>query len=125
MCACALAVLAPGAGSAQEGACSVEAFQGAASPQGAVARMRVANTSTGCAVTTFGIPGNPSTAAESGRITKHPVHGRAQFVAPRATYTPAPNYVGADSFEFEAIARGRGDQQLRLKVRVEVQVVAP
>jgi hypothetical protein len=87
--------------------------------------MRVTNTSAGCPVTTFGVPGDRSTLAESGRITRKPAHGTALFVAPRATYTPAAGYVGADAFEFEASAPGRGGKKVRLKVRVEVQVVAP
>jgi hypothetical protein len=105
--------------------CSVEPFQGAASPQGAIARMRVANTAAGCAITVFGNPGDRDTAAESGRITRQPAHGTAQFVAPRATYTPVRGYVGTDSFAFEAVARGRGVSQVVLKVQVEVEVVQP
>ena len=46
----------------------------------------------------------------------------AEFVAPQARYTPEPGYVGEDTFEFEAFARGRNDQPMRLKVRVVVQV---
>ena len=52
------------------------------------------------------------------------MHGKAEFAAPRVTYTPKPGYVGADEFEYEAFARSAGDRQIRLKVRVKVDVTA-
>jgi hypothetical protein len=111
--------------SAQSRACVVEPFQGATLPQGAVARMRVARNGLACAISLYGVPGEHVNPAESGRVTKPPRHGAAEFVAPRAAYTPTPGYVGEDSFEVEAFARGRDNQRVHLKVRVTVQVVAP
>ena len=87
--------------------------------------MRIVNTGRSCAITAYGVPGERGRPADSGRITKPPAHGKAEFVAPQARYTPAPGHVGEDTFEFEAHARGKSDQPMRLKVRVNVQVVAP
>ena len=78
-----------------------------------------------CSITNYGDPGGRTNPAESGSITKQPTHGKADFVAPRAAYTPEPGYVGEDEFEYAAIARGRLDQYVRLKVQVKVSVVAP
>ena len=110
--------------SAKAPACSVKPFQGASLPQGAVAQMRVVNTAQACGIGNYGVPGEHANPADSGRITKEPSHGKAEFAAPHAKYTPEPGYVGKDEFEFEAFARGRSNQHVRLKVRVQVQVVA-
>jgi hypothetical protein len=58
-------------------------------------------------------------------VLKQAAHGKAEFVAPDARYTPEPGYVGADEFEYEAYARGNSGQRVRLKVLVKVQVRAP
>jgi len=87
--------------------------------------MRVANTASSCAITIYGLPSERASAADSGRITKQPTHGKAEFIAPDAKYTPKRGYVGEDSFEFEAFARGRSNQRAHLRVQVQVEVVAP
>ena len=121
-----LAVLLPTLATAAEPACSVAPFQGATAAQGATTRMRVVNTGAACHITNFGKPGEKGNPAESGAITTPPSHGSAVFAAPDARYTPAPGYVGADEFAYEAFAAGSKDgHPLRLKVRVQVQVVAP
>ena len=126
LCGVVLVVLAPiGAALAQQPACRVEPIQGATSPQGAIARMRVVNTGSSCAIVNHGVPAERGNPADSGKITKQPAHGKAQFVAPHAQYTPDQGYVGEDEFEYEAFARGRSNQQVRLKVQVKVLVVAP
>jgi hypothetical protein len=38
---------------------------------------------------------------------------------------PTPGFAGADSFEYEASAAGRGGAPLRLVVRVTIEVSAP
>ncbi len=93
-------------------------------PQGAVARMHVVDTGASCAIVNFGIPAERSNPADSGDITKQAAHGKAEFVAPHAKYTPVQGYVGEDGFEYEALACGRSGQQVRLKVRVKVLIVA-
>ena len=110
---------------AQPSVCRLEPFQGATSPQGAVALMHVVNTGATCSITNYGVPVGRGNPADSGSITSQPSHGSAEFTAPQAKYTPAPGYVGDDEFAYEAYARGSINQQLRLKVRVKVQVVAP
>ena len=121
-----LATVAPiGSALAQQPACRVEPFQGATLPQGAVARMHVVNTGTSCVIVNHGVPAERSHPADSGNITKQAAHGKAEFVAPQAKYTPEQGYVGEDEFEYEALARGRSNQQVRLKVRVKVLIVAP
>lgn len=94
-------------------------------PQGTVARMHVVNTGGSCAIANYGVPGEDRNPAESGNITKSPAHGKAEFVAPHAKYTPLPGFVGEDEFEYEAFARSRKNQQLRLKVHVKVFIAAP
>jgi hypothetical protein len=120
----ALATLS-GAALGEPVACSVEPFQGAATPQGAVARMRVTSSAASCSIINYGIPTARANPADTGSITKPPRHGSAEFAAPRASYTPQPGYIGEDEFEYSAYARGRLDQQVRLKVRVKVSLVAP
>jgi len=87
--------------------------------------MVVVNTGTVCLISNYGVPSERSNPADSGKIIKNPAHGKAEFVAPHAQYTPAQGYVGEDEFEFEAFARGRSNQQVRLRVQVKVVVVAP
>jgi hypothetical protein len=126
LCGCVLVALAPiGAALAQQPACRVEPIQGATSPQGTIARMRVVNTGSSCAIVNHGVPAERGNPADSGKITKQPAHGKAEFVAPHARYTPDQGYVGEDEFEYEAFARGRSNQQVRLRVQVKVLVVAP
>ena len=110
---------------AQASACRIEPFQGATLPQGTVARMRVVNTGAACVIENWGVPADRAYPAESGSITQAAAHGKAEFLAPQARYTPVPGYVGEDTFEYEAFARGRVNQQVRLKVQVKVLVVAP
>ena len=78
-----------------------------------------------CSIVNYGVPSERSHPADSGKITQRAVHGTAEFVAPKATYRPNPGYVGADEFEYEALARSTSDKQVRLKVRVRVTVTAP
>ena len=87
--------------------------------------MRVVNTGSPCLITSYGVPAERRNPADSGRITREPAHGKAEFVAPHARYTPARGYHGEDTFEYEAWAHGASVQQLRLKVQVKVLVVAP
>ena len=113
-----------GAASGQNASCRVDPFQDAAAPQGAVTRMQVVNAGGSCFVAAYGAAAGRMSFAQRGSITKRPAHGQAEFVAPRARYTPKPGYTGKDEFEFTAFAQGpRGEQ--RLKVRVVVSVVAP
>jgi len=42
--------------------------------------------------------------------------------APNATCLPAPGLAGDDEFQFEAFARGAGDQPVPLRVTVKVRV---
>jgi hypothetical protein len=122
----ALAMLVPVAAAvAQEANCHVEPFRGATLPQGAVTSMRVANTSRSCVIINYGLPGERSNPAESGKVTRQAEHGKAEFVAPEARYIPMQGYVGPDEFEYEALARNRTSQPVRLKVLVKVTVVAP
>ena len=121
--ACAAACIVPA--SAKSPACSVKPFQGASLPQGAVAQMRIVNTGQACVISSYRLPAEHANPADSGRITRQPGHGKAEFAAPHAKYTPEAGYVGKDEFEFEAFARGRSNQNVRLKVQVQVQVVAP
>jgi len=114
-----------GSASAKEPSCRIEPFQGATLPQGTVARMHLVNGGDACAITAFGDPTQKANPADSGKITRQPAHGAAEFAAPQAQYTPARGYVGNDEFEFEAFARGRGGQRLRLKVQVKVSVTGP
>ena len=83
--------------------------------------MQVAGGSS-CSIVNYGSPAERTHPAESGKVTQQPMHGKAEFVAPRVTYTPKPGYVGADEFEYEAFARSASDRQVRLKVRVRVNV---
>ncbi len=110
---------------AKEPACRVEPFRGATLPQGTVARMYVVNLGKPCLIANHGVPEDRSNAADSGRITKQPAHGKVEFVAPHAKYTPEQGYVGEDEFTYEAFARGKGAQQVRLKVQVKVKVAGP
>jgi len=104
--------------------CQVAPFQGATSQQGAATTMQVA-AGGHCSIVNYGVPAERSQPAESGKVTKPPVHGKAEFVAPMVTYTPKGGYVGADEFEYEAVARSATDRHVRLKVRVKVDVTAP
>ena len=76
-------------------------------------------------IVNHGVPAERSNPADSSNITRQPAHGKAEFVAPHAKYTPDRGYVGEDEFEYEAFARGRSNQQVRLKVQVKVLIVAP
>ena len=105
--------------------CFVEPFTGAALPQGATARMRVVSNGKPCRIINFGVSAERRNPADAGTITQAPTRGKAEFVAPRAVYTPEPGFVGDDEFAFEAHAKGHVDQQIRLRVRVLVSVVAP
>ena len=87
--------------------------------------MRVVNTGGACLITNYGMPAERRNPADSGRITKEPAHGKGEFVAPHAKYTPGQGYVGEDEFEYEAFAHGAIGQPVRLKVQVKVLVVAP
>lgn len=111
-------LFAPAYGQQQAG-CQVDPFRGATLPQGAVAQMTVVNTGTRCAIENFGASGRTNP-ADSGSITTPPTHGSAEFVAPRAEYTPTAVFVGADEFAYAAFAKGDMNQQVRLKVRVNV-----
>lgn len=124
LCAACLSCAATAA-LAQGGPCKVSSFSGAATGQGADATMTVRNTGEPCSITNYGMAAEKKHPAASGRITKAPAHGTATFDAPAARYTPAPGYVGADSFAYEARATGNVDQQIVLKVRVKVTVTAP
>ncbi len=110
---------------AKEAVCRVEPFRGATLPQGTVARMHVVNLGKPCLIANHGVPEERSNPADSGRITKQPAHGKAEFVAPHAKYTPEQGYVGEDEFTYEAYARGKGEQHVRLKVQVKVNVAGP
>ena len=77
-----------------------------------------------CSIVSYGAPAERNHPADSGKVTRPPAHGKAEFVAPQVIYTPSPGYVGADEFEYEAVARGISDKQVRLKVRVKVEVTA-
>ena len=120
----ALALLAwGGMGFARDPLCTVAPFEGGSKPQGAVAKMVVANTAARCVIDLYGLPKEHLNPADSGEITTAPAHGTADFAAPQVRYTPAPGYVGADTFAFIANAENRSGRPLRLKVRVEVDVV--
>jgi hypothetical protein len=108
-----------------KGDCRVDPFHGAATPQGAVATMRVRNTGAACLIHNYGTPDARGHPAESGNITKEPAHGKAVFNAPAASYVPAPGFVGEDEFAYEARAKGNVDQSVVLRVRVKVVVAAP
>ena len=116
---------ASGAFAAEDRACTVGRFQGAAAPAGATVTMRVVNVGRPCAIVNHGIPAERAHPAERGAITQPPAHGSAEFAAPEARYTPARGFPGRDEFAYEAFARGRNDQRVHLRVRVQVDVVAP
>ena len=78
-----------------------------------------------CGIVNYGVPAERTHPAESGKITRQPAHGKAEFVAPRVIYIPSGGYVGPDEFEYEALAPGLSDKRVRLKVRVKVDVTAP
>jgi len=113
------------ASAARDANCQVEPFQGATLPRGAVANMRVTNAGHSCSIVNYGAPAEHGNPADSGKITKHPTHGNAEFLAPDAKYTPEQGYVGNDEFEYEAFARSSSNRQVHLKVLVKVNVVAP
>jgi len=123
--ACTLALMAAAPAFAQDSKCSVEPFAGTTFPTGTVARMRLVNNGSACSIVNHGVPAERSNPADSGAITMQAAHGKAEFVAPAAKYTPDPNYVGDDEFEYEAFARGETGQPVYLKVLVKVVVVAP
>lgn len=104
--------------------CRVEAFQGAATADGATTRMTVPINAGACSIVNYGVPTMQRHPADAGSITVPPQHGTAEFVPPRARYTPQPGYIGPDEFTYEAAALGHTDQPVRLKVRVKVDVVA-
>ena len=104
-------------------ACEIETFRGAASPQGAVARVTVINTGS-CKIANYVRPQERAGAAESGAITRVPANGTARFEAPYAVYVPRRGYVGRDEFEYEAVAPG-AKGETRLKVLVKVTVLSP
>ncbi|MBC8119629.1 MAG: Ig-like domain-containing protein [Burkholderiaceae bacterium] len=91
---------------AQNSKCRVEPFQGATLPSGAVVQMRVVNTGAACAIVNYGVPAEKLNPADSGSITTQAAHGKAEFVAPAAKYTPERGFVGEDAFEYDAFARG-------------------
>lgn len=99
--------------------CHVDRFQGATLPQGAVTHMTVVNGGESCGISNYGGPDRDNP-ADSGSITTAPTHGTAEFVAPRAAYTPQPGFVGDDEFAYQAYSKGQ-----HFKVKVEVKVVAP
>ena len=110
---------------AENANCRFDSFRGAATAIGAETTMHVRNTGEPCAIRNFGLPAEHSHPATSGRITREPAHGKADFVAPDATYVPTPGYVGEDAFAYEARAVGASDRPLFLSVRVKVLVSAP
>ena len=118
------ALLYPPGAAAQEPACSVPVFRGAARPQGGDAEMRVVNTGRACGIRNFGQFPDAASLAFAGEITAAPKNGVARFEAPRALYTPARGFVGEDSFEYLANAKGPNDSPVLLKVRVKVIVTA-
>ena len=86
--------------------------------------MRVINNGQACGIRNFGLFPDPATLAFAGDITVAPKNGVAKFEAPRALYTPSPGFVGEDSFEYRANAKGPNDSPVLLKVRVKVIVTA-
>lgn len=123
--ACTLLVLVPAVPApAQNSKCRVEPFQGATLPSGAVVQMRVVNTGAACAIVNYGVPAEKLNPADSGSITTQAAHGKAEFVAPAAKYTPERGFVGEDAVEYDAFARGNTGQPVSLKVKVKVVVVA-
>jgi hypothetical protein len=110
---------------ADEAACKVPVFRGAAQAQGGDAQMQVLNQGKPCGIRNFGHYPDPASLAFSGSITVAPKNGVASFVPPRALYTPSPGFVGSDYFEYQAQAKGPQDSPVSLKVRVTVTVTAP
>ncbi|WP_213959445.1 Ig-like domain-containing protein [Variovorax sp. dw_954] len=104
--------------------CQIDSFRGATLPQGTSTKMHVINNGSACVMANYGEAADKTGAADSGSITKQPMHGKAEFVPPEARYTPEPGYVGDDEFDYEAFARSR-TQQVRLKLHVNVVVTAP
>src|SRR5262245_2024858 len=78
--------------------CVAPFFGGAARPAGMTTTMTVVSDGMPCAIPNFGMPGQRQNPATAGVITQAPVHGKAEFVAPRVLYTAEPGYVGADEF---------------------------
>jgi hypothetical protein len=107
---------------AQSESCRVAPVRGASQPGGAVASISMRNTGAACVLTMYGVPAENENPATSGRITKQPTNGKAVFVAPALSYTPAPGFIGQDEFEVEAWAAARSGAPLRLWVRVTVTV---
>jgi hypothetical protein len=87
--------------------------------------MHIINVGQACFITNYGLPRERRNPASAGSITKQPLYGTAEFVAPRATYTPKPGFEGEDYFEYEANALGLNDKPLFFRVRVKVFVKAP
>ena len=104
--------------------CSVPAFRGATTPQGADAEMHIINTGQPCTIINYGMFAEKRNPAYAGAITKAPTAGDAAFKPPRAVYTPKPGYVGDDYFEYEANAKGPSENVLLFRVRVKVSVKA-
>lgn len=109
----------------QASECRVPAFRGAASPQGADAEMHVVNTGRPCSIANFGMAGERQSPAFGGQITRAPSNGTATFQPPRAHYVPKAEYSGEDYFEYEANAKGNGENTVILRVRVKVFVKLP
>lgn len=109
---------------AQDRACNVPVFRGAALPQGGDAQMSMVNNGRSCGIRNFGHYPDTATLAYSGTITTIPKNGIARFVAPRAMYTPNSGFVGEDYFEYQANAKGLQDNPVLLTVRVRVHVAA-
>ena len=110
---------------AQHEACVIAPYRGASSAEGAVAEVRMRNSGLPCVMPNYGAPNERRYPADSGRIVAPAKHGTARFVAPNATYLPAPGYTGDDEFQYEAYARGGGGASVRLLVTVKVRVQPP
>ena len=76
--------------------CQIDSFRGATMPQGATTRMHVVNNGSTCVMANYGEAADKTGPADSGSITKQPLHGKAEFVPPEARYTAEPGYVGDD-----------------------------
>jgi hypothetical protein len=118
-------IAAIGLAAAQDGACTVAPYRGAASLEGAVAQVQMRNRGVPCVLPNYGSATDRRNPADTGRILKPPSHGEARFEAPNAVYVPAAGFAGDDEFQYEAFARGGGGKPVRLLVTVKVSVAAP
>ena len=116
--------LFPSLAVAQDRACYVPVFRGAALPQGGDAEMHMTNNGRACGIRNFGHYPDNTSLAFSGSITTPPKNGIAKFDSPRALYTPNPGFIGEDYFEYQANAKGPQDNPVLLRVRVKVTVTA-